>query len=164
MFVDNLLYNVVKASVLGRRTIALRKMHLGNVIHTYDNVHRYSPLSDLFVDFGFTKGPPLIHSIHPNTLHRHKLLAGQPRRTSEIVLPSTSAPSIYRPSTLAPVEPALHPLEPVRRPGLCSSYTFRSSACACAPSCGALPGTAPPARACPGASASTSRTLCPPEA
>lgn len=66
-------------SVLGRRTIALRKMHLGNVIHTYDNVHRYPPLSDLFVDFGFTKGPPLIHSIHPNTfVDRHKLVARQP--------------------------------------------------------------------------------------
>ena len=93
-------------SVLGRRTIALRKMHLGNVIHTYDNVHRYPPLSDLFVDFGFTKGPPLIHSIHPNTfvhVQTTHLATHTRRRFSDLRLqhlrstePSTPAKPLFK--------------------------------------------------------------------
>ena len=63
-------------SVLGMRTIAIRKLYNGTVLYTYDKVHRYPPLSDVFLNFGFTKGPPLLHSTNPNTIiHKHSLVA-----------------------------------------------------------------------------------------
>ena len=61
-------------SIIGRKTIAIRRLYKGTIIHTYDNVHRYPPLSDFFVNFGFTKGPPLLHSIQPNTFMHGKNL------------------------------------------------------------------------------------------
>jgi len=63
-------------SVLGRKTIAIQKIYTGAVIHNYHNVHRYPPISDLFVAFGFTKGPPLLHSLQPNTkMHGRTLVS-----------------------------------------------------------------------------------------
>lgn len=55
-------------SVLGRKSIAIRKIAGGSIIHTYHKVHRYPPMSDIFLSFGHViKGPPLLHSFYPNT-------------------------------------------------------------------------------------------------
>ena len=61
-------------SVLGNRTIAIRRLYRGTLLHKYDNIHKFPPISDLFVSFGFTKGPPLLHSTEPNTIINGKNL------------------------------------------------------------------------------------------